>query len=67
MAPSGKKMKRAARDARLAAALRANLRRRKAKAQAQALSRERAAAGSPASGAGREDSAEAGKKRGGSE
>jgi hypothetical protein len=65
MAPSGKKMKRAARDARLAGALRANLRRRKAKAQA--LARERAAAGSPATGAGREGAAEAGKKRGGSE
>jgi hypothetical protein len=63
MAPSSKKMKRAARDARLAAALRENLKRRKA----QALLRERAAAGSPASGAGREGGAEAGKKRGGSE
>jgi len=56
MAQSGKNAKRAARDARLAAALRANLKRRKAQARA------RAAAASRGSEAGRDGSAAAGKK-----
>lgn len=60
MAQSGKNTKRAARDARLAAALRANLKRRKAQAQARA--RDRAAAVSRESEAGRDGSAAEGKK-----
>ena len=56
MAQPGKNAKRAARDARLAAALRANLKRRKAQARA------RAAAPSRGSEAGRDGSAAAGKK-----
>ncbi len=58
MAQSGKNTKRAVRDARLAAALRENLKRRKAQARA----RDRAAAASRVSEAGRDGSAAEGKK-----
>jgi hypothetical protein len=58
MAEPGKNPKRAARDARLAAALRANLKRRKAQARA----RDHAAAASRGSEAGRDGSAAEGKK-----
>ena len=58
MAESGKSTKRAARDARLAAALRANLKRRKAQARA----RDRTSAVSRGSEAGRDGSAAEGKK-----
>jgi hypothetical protein len=58
MAESDKKQQQAARDARLAAALRENLKRRKAQARA----RDRAAAASRASEAGRDGNAAEGKK-----
>jgi len=58
MAESGKNTKRAARDARLAAALRENLKRRKV----QARTRDRAAAASRGSEAGRDGGAPEGKK-----
>jgi hypothetical protein len=58
MAQSDKKTKRAARDARLAAALRENLKRRKAQARA----RDRAATASRGSEADRDGSAAEGKK-----
>jgi hypothetical protein len=58
MAQSGKNTKRAARDGRLAAALRENLKRRKAQARA----RDRAAAASRGSEAGRDGSAAERKK-----
>ena len=58
MAESGKNTKRAARDARLAAALRENLKRRKAQARA----RNRTAAASRGSEAARDGGAAEGKK-----
>jgi hypothetical protein len=60
VAEFGKKAKRTARDARLAAALRENLKRRKAQARA----REHAAAASHKTGAGREGGVEEGKNKG---
>jgi hypothetical protein len=59
VAEFGKKAKQAARDARLAAALRENLKRRKAQARA----REHAAAAARKTGAGREGGVEEGKNR----
>jgi hypothetical protein len=59
VAYSGKKAKQAARDARLAAALRENLKRRKAQTRA----REQPAAALRKTGAGREGGAEEGKNR----